>query len=289
MSKRASVLDLMLSNVPGIAWPPIVREPVAGLATMLAVLDRTQWMKRRDLVEAQYRQLVVLATHLARQSKQFAPAPARCRADARRSGAAKRAFGACPFCAGAICRFRAAELHCATIPQAHGPLGESRTSGSTGEPVVHPPHRRQPARLARQQHPQPDLAGHRLRQARTTTIRPQFQRYSIKPDRGPPLNQLFKTGPVQAHSHHHRHQAAGGPAARIQAGQSDHLSDQPRSPLPPYQAAWRRAGGAELGLHHRRDAVATGCASRRRGYPGRAGGSTNTLRRKRADRRRMPR
>ena len=88
MSKRASVLDLMQSNVPGIAWPPIVREPVAGLATMLAVLDRTQWMKRRDLVEAQYRQLHVLAAHLGtdRYLEAIRPEPVRCRPDTRRSG-----------------------------------------------------------------------------------------------------------------------------------------------------------------------------------------------------------
>ena len=135
MSKRASVLDQMVSNVPGIAWPPIMREPVAGLASMLAVLDRTQWMKRRDLVEAQYRQLLVLATHLARESKQFARRLSE-------AGLAPADLGSeeglrrLPILHRRDLQIPAAELHCAAIPQSHGPLGESRTSGSTGEPVV---------------------------------------------------------------------------------------------------------------------------------------------------------
>ena len=196
MSKRASVLDLMQSNVPGIAWPPIVREPVAGLATMLAVLDRTQWMKRRDLVEAQYRQLHVLAAHLARESKQFA----RRLSDAGLTPAdlgSEEGLRRLPVLQRRDLQIPAAELHCASIPQAHGPLGESRTSGSTGEPVVI---RRtavnqlvwRATNIRSQLWQGADFA------KRTSAIRPQFQGYSINADRGPPINQLFKTGPVQA-------------------------------------------------------------------------------------------
>src|SRR5262249_23131351 len=71
-TKRTSMLDLMQGNMRRIAWPPIVRGEAAELAAMLALFDRTQWMKRRELIAQQYGQLAILVEHLARESKQFA-------------------------------------------------------------------------------------------------------------------------------------------------------------------------------------------------------------------------
>jgi phenylacetate-CoA ligase len=195
MSKRASLLDFMQGNTQGIVWPPIVREPVAGLAAMLAVLDRTQWMKRRDLVVQQYRQLVVLAEHLARHSKQFAARMEAAKLVPSDLGS-EEGLRRLPVLRRRDLQIPEAELHCASIPQGHGPLGESRTSGSTGEPVSI---RRTSINLLvwRASNIRSQIWQGTDFAKRTTTIRPQFQKYSLAPDRGAPLNQLFKTGPVQ--------------------------------------------------------------------------------------------
>jgi phenylacetate-CoA ligase len=195
MSKRTSLLDQMQGNMRRIAWPPIVRGEAAELAAMLALFDRTQWMKRRELIAQQYGQLAILAEHLARESKQFAKRLA----DAGLTHgdiASEDGLRRLPPLTRRELQVAPQDLFCARIPNGHGPLGESRTSGSSGEPVVI---RRTSLNLLMwrafnirsQIWQSTDFAG------RTTTIRPQFTEISEKPDRGPPINQLFKTGPVQ--------------------------------------------------------------------------------------------
>src|SRR5512135_2465473 len=135
MSKRNSVLDQMHGNMPGISWPVMNREPVAGLAALLAVMDRTQWMKRRDIAARQFEQLVILARHLTRESRQF-------EGRMRDAGLKPDDLGSeeglrrLPVLRRRDLQVPPGELHCASLPQSHMPLGESRTSGSTGEPVV---------------------------------------------------------------------------------------------------------------------------------------------------------
>jgi phenylacetate-CoA ligase len=196
MIKRASVMDLLRGNIPGIAWPPVTREPLAGLVALLAVLDRTQWMKRRDLVAQQYRQLEIVAGHLARVSNQFrdrleraglAPSDLASEAGLRRLPVLRRRdLQGAP-----------ADLFSRSIPQSHMPLGESRTSGSTGEPVL----------IRRTAVNQLVWRAMNIRcqvmqgtdfTKPCTTIRPQFTSYAVRTDRGPPVSQLFESGPVQA-------------------------------------------------------------------------------------------
>ena len=194
-TKRTSMLDLMQGNMRRIAWPPIVRGEPAELAAMLALLDRTQWMKRRELIAQQYRQLAILVDHLGRESKQFA----RRLADAKLAPndlASEEGLRRLPPLSRRDLQISPEELFCARIPNGHGPLGEGRTSGSSGEPVAI---RRTSVNvlmwrafnIRSQIWQSTDFAG------RTTTIRPQLTEYSEKPDRGAPINQLFKTGPVQ--------------------------------------------------------------------------------------------
>jgi phenylacetate-CoA ligase len=195
MSKRNSVLDQMHGNMPGISWPVMNREPVASLAALLAVMDRTQWMKRRDIVARQFEQLALLAKHLVRESRQFEGRmrDAGLRPDDLGSEEGLRRL---PVLRRRDLQVPPGDLHCASLPQSHMPLGESRTSGSTGEPVVI---RRtavnqlvwRAANIRTQIWQGTDFA------KPCTTIRPQFSEYGVRDNRGAPINLLFKTGPVQ--------------------------------------------------------------------------------------------
>ncbi len=195
MRQGASLMDLMRSNVAGVAWPPLSRGSLAELAALLGVIDKTQWMTERDLTARQYNQLSILAPHLAAESKQF-------RNRLNRAGlapsdlASEAGLRHLPVLRRRDLQIAPADLYCRNIPQDHQPLGESRTSGSTGEPVA----------IRRTAINQLVWRAMNIRsqvwQAMDftkpcTTIRPQFAAYAIKKDRGPPLNQLFDTGPVQ--------------------------------------------------------------------------------------------
>jgi phenylacetate-CoA ligase len=195
MREGGSVLDLIRSNVAGVAWPPISRGPQAGLAALLGVIDKTQWMTERDLIARQYHQLSILAPHLAAESKQF-------RNRLNRAGleapdlASEEGLRRLPVLRRRDLQIAPDDLYCRNIPQTHQPLGESRTSGSTGEPVAI--HRTAINQLVwRAMNIRSQVWQGTDFTKPCTTIRPQFSAYAIKKDRGPPLNQLFDTGPVQ--------------------------------------------------------------------------------------------
>jgi phenylacetate-CoA ligase len=195
MNKSESVFDLMRGNVVGVGWPLVTREPIAGLTALLGVLDRTQWMKRRDIIARQYAQLAVLAAHLEAQSNQFLGRLQNAGLEAADLGT-EEGLRRLPVLRRRDLQIAPEELYCRAIPQSHMPLGESRTSGSTGEPVA----------IRRTAISQLVWRGLNIRgqiiqgtdfSKPCATIRPQISEYSIKKDRGAPLNQLFETGPVQ--------------------------------------------------------------------------------------------
>ena len=121
------------SQVRGIVSPPLSVGPEATLAALLDELDRTQWLGADALRELQFRQLQLLAGHCAAHSPQF--------------GARLRAAGLTPADMASrdglsrlpILRRRevqdACGMFCGEVPPAHHPVTETRTSGSTGEPV----------------------------------------------------------------------------------------------------------------------------------------------------------
>jgi phenylacetate-CoA ligase len=189
-------MNLLRGNVAGIDWPPVLRQPLAGMAALLGVLETTQWMTRHELVAHQYRQLAILAAHLALESRQFQDRLNRAGLMAT-DLASEEGLRRLPVLRRRDLQVPPAALYCRNIPQGHQPLGESRTSGSTGEPVA----------IRRTAINQLVWRAMNIRSQvwqganftkPCTTIRPQFSTYAIKKDRGAPLNQLFDTGPVQA-------------------------------------------------------------------------------------------
>ncbi|MBI1212139.1 MAG: AMP-binding protein [Alphaproteobacteria bacterium] len=121
------------SSLASIEFPPIVTGSNATLTALIRQLDDTQWLPREELEKAQFAQL----RHLARHAAQFSPHFRR-----RMSGAkltpdqltSMEALRRLP-----VLRRRelqSGDVLCSEVPQAHQPVGESKTSGSTGEPIA---------------------------------------------------------------------------------------------------------------------------------------------------------
>lgn len=126
--------DIHRSDMSGIAWPPVVDGAGAVLAAYLRQLEQTQWLSPEEIARSQRKQLAVLADFLAAHSRFFA-------AKLGRAGL-KPADFALPGALEKLPPLSRAELQrgegvfCDSVPEQHLPVGETRTSGSTGEPVV---------------------------------------------------------------------------------------------------------------------------------------------------------
>ena len=104
------------------------------LARAMQMLEATQWQSREEIEALQYRKLAVLARHCETHSAQF-------RARLRTAGltaqdlASPDGFAKLPLLSRRELQ-GAKDLFCTEIPRAHLPTYETRTSGSTGEPVL---------------------------------------------------------------------------------------------------------------------------------------------------------
>jgi phenylacetate-CoA ligase len=183
------------SNIPGIVWPPISHGPAADLAAMIQQHDRTQWMPGDQLEEMQFRQLLALAEHCEKHSPQF-----------------KRRLESAGLVATDLSGFaglrklpvlhrrdlqEATDIFCREVPAAHLPVGEAQTSGSTGEPVS----------VRRTSIGNFDWHAMTLRDhiwhgrdfsKSQCAVRANVTTLTRAADWGPPVNQMFATGPILA-------------------------------------------------------------------------------------------
>ncbi|HEY2032575.1 MAG TPA: AMP-binding protein [Rhizomicrobium sp.] len=104
------------------------------LARGVKMFETTQWQSRDKIVALQYRKLAVLARHCEIYSPHF-------RARLQAAGLSAEDLSS----PGSLARLpvlsrrdlqRATDLFCTAIPQAHLPTYDTKTSGSTGEPVL---------------------------------------------------------------------------------------------------------------------------------------------------------
>lgn len=189
---RPSQLSGARSGLAGVIWPPLAAGPVAVLAAYIRQLERTEWLTRAEIAAQQSHQLGLAAEHAARHSTQFR---ARLKA-ARLSPADLTAPGGLarlPVLTRRDIQSAGAGLFCDATPEGHAPLTESRTSGSTGEPVV----------VKRTAITQLDWLAMAMREhlwqrrdfkGRLAAIRANIAQYSEREDWGPPASLLFKTG-----------------------------------------------------------------------------------------------
>ncbi len=133
MNTRSPWLEAR-SNIAGIEFPAMLGGPTAALAALVRQLDDTQWLSPPELERAQFAQLQLLARHAAQYAPHFRKrlAQASMRPDDLTSLAMLRKLSI----------FRRRDLQagegvtCSEVPASHQPVGESKTSGSTGEPIV---------------------------------------------------------------------------------------------------------------------------------------------------------
>ena len=183
------------STVDGVVWPPILTGAHATLAALVHHLEVSQWLPREQIERLQRAQLARLAEHCAQHSPHF-----RLRL---RESELKAADLAEP---GGLERFApltrrriqraGAHLFCDRVPEGHLPLGEGKTSGSTGEPVVV-----MRSALSRLHWFAMTLREHfwfaRDFREPLTAIRANLREYEEAESWGAPVSLLFPSGPSQ--------------------------------------------------------------------------------------------
>ena len=179
-------------NLEGVVWPRMYTGPNLVLMALLAELDRTMWLDPAVIEHAQYEQLRLIIAHHMAHSPQFAgrmaavgltasditgPAslrklPPLKRLDIQRAGDS---------------------FYSKYVPQSHGQPGETRTSGSTGEPV----------RIRKTQIDALYWTAHAIRDHlwarrdfghKLLSIRADIFKYGENPNWGQPIADIWQTG-----------------------------------------------------------------------------------------------
>lgn len=196
----------MSGSQAGPSPPPEVRTDAPGrrgspdrrdlLARLIRELDRSQWLTPAETARRQGLLLRSLVRHAEAHSPQFR---GRLRAAGLRVADLPDvdALDRLPPLTRRAVQAAGGDLYCAQVPQAHMPLQELRTSGSTGEPVVV----RTTAlkQLLWQGTTMRDHAWHRRDfSGRLSSVRPTHAAYGEHDDWGPPVSLLHATGRSQA-------------------------------------------------------------------------------------------
>jgi phenylacetate-coenzyme A ligase PaaK-like adenylate-forming protein len=119
-----------------VSGNPAAERPKGIAATLKALLqrlERSQWMEQSDIVGAQHRELAALAAHCAKHSPYFRARLESAGLEPDDLGTPEGLARLPPF--GRRDLQSASGFYCDAIPEGHGPVTETRTSGSTGEPV----------------------------------------------------------------------------------------------------------------------------------------------------------
>lgn len=122
------------SALAGMAFPAL---PPADRSHQLAIqfqLSQSQWWSPEEMRGAQWRQLVPLLAHAASQSPYYRGLFARqgIRPPTARDDAL---FARIPVSTRADLQAAGEDLHCQSVPSAHGKVADARTSGSSGRPL----------------------------------------------------------------------------------------------------------------------------------------------------------
>ena len=131
-----ALLDhLTRSSVADIEWPPVLTGQAASLRALLYELERTALLDDAQFAAAQGRQLQALAHHACRHSAYFGERMQRCGVHVDDLSDI-RALRRLPVMTRQEVQAHGAALRCAQVPEAHGPVHQTGTSGSLGQPVI---------------------------------------------------------------------------------------------------------------------------------------------------------
>ncbi len=134
LQQRLRLIDAIQSDIGGMAWPPVASDRRASLAALVHQLDRSQWHAPELLARGQRLQLVALARHATAHSPLFG-------ARMRDAGLVPEDLGkpggleALPFLTRRDLQGAPEAIDCAIVPDGHGSISSTSSSGSTGEPV----------------------------------------------------------------------------------------------------------------------------------------------------------
>jgi phenylacetate-CoA ligase len=130
-----SALGAAQSSIAGIDWPPLAAGEAASLLALMHQLEETQWLPADDICVRQHQQLVKTAAHAETYSAHFS---SRMQAAGLRAEhlSTREGLRRLPPMRRRDVQAAGGSLFCTQIPRAHAPATETRTSGSSGEPVV---------------------------------------------------------------------------------------------------------------------------------------------------------
>ena len=184
------------SDIEAIAWPPLLVGEAAMLAALVAELESSQWQDAEALARGQGEQLVRLAMHHARHSASFRKRLQAAGIDAATLDSPARLAALPPLTRRQV-QLAGRDFAARQVPKSHLPVGETKTSGSTGEPVTV----RRTA-ISRLFWAACTIREHRWHgrdiSARMTSIRPTNPPYVEMEDWGYPVATLYRTGTAQA-------------------------------------------------------------------------------------------
>jgi phenylacetate-CoA ligase len=188
-------LLLLRSTVEGVGWPPIASRAAAQLAALSAKLEQTQWAPAEHLERRQFEQLKLVLAYSAEHSAQFRDRLSRA-GMTWKDVATPEGFRRLPLLTRRDIQAAGAGLYCDRIPEQHQPLAETRTSGSTGEPIV--VRRTGMTQLFWKATSMRDHLWHRRDfSQRFSSIRAQVEKHLKSDNWGAPVNTLFASGPFQ--------------------------------------------------------------------------------------------
>src|SRR5688572_21343958 len=125
--------NLLRSSIPGIAWPAIPGPEAAQMLALQFQLERSQWLPAEVLRELQFRQLDELLRHAWATVPYYRERWDGCYDP--REPLTPASFSRIPLLTRPELQGKFEALKSTAVPPAHGRVAESRTSGSTGQPV----------------------------------------------------------------------------------------------------------------------------------------------------------
>lgn len=125
----------MRSHVTGFTWPAMPSAHGAQVLSLLFQFEQTQWWPAERLLEQQLRQVRQLLRHAAATVPFYRERLRAAGFDATQPLTLDR-FRALPLLTRREVQRAGAAMHCTALPAAYGRVNETRTSGSTGEPLT---------------------------------------------------------------------------------------------------------------------------------------------------------
>lgn len=187
--------DLKVSNSRSHAWPAVRLGLAAEISALLAELNETQWLSQEAIETRQMHQFRELLKFVIQHSPFYARRFASCGASVSDFRTIDSLRGL-PLLARQELQGAGAEFFCKDIPRDQGKIGETQTSGSTGEPVRI--RKSGIAQLFWHAHSFRNHAWHQIPfDVRYSIIRPTVDAYAEQPNWGAPFVLLYETGPAQ--------------------------------------------------------------------------------------------